>query len=127
MLAALALLAAFSQAPQPITVDGMLCHPRNLMIKYQNEKALQRLESRTKVLRVMPEIAVAVVESEPGTLNATRKRLKALPGILRADLDRAAMPAYDPNDPLWPDQWDMRAIRADLAWDIQRGSQRVTV
>ncbi|HZH98919.1 MAG TPA: S8 family peptidase, partial [Fimbriimonadaceae bacterium] len=32
-----------------------------------------------------------------------------------------------PNDPKWPDQWHMRQIKADQAWDRSFGSNQITV
>lgn len=127
MLAAIASLALAINQNAPITVDGELCHPRNLMVKYQNAAALQSLEQRAHVIRVMPEIHYAVVESQPGTLKLARRLIASWPGVQRVELDRCAKPAYDPNDPTWPDQWDMRAIRTNYAWDTQRGDPSVIV
>jgi hypothetical protein len=50
-----------------------------------------------------------------------------MPGISRVEYDRAARPAYTPNDPKWPDMWHARTIKADLAWDLSFGSNAITV
>ncbi len=47
--------------------------------------------------------------------------------VLRADYDTARKCAYVPNDPLWNQQWDMRAIKTDTAWDLSLGSSAATV
>ncbi|HVT10659.1 MAG TPA: S8 family serine peptidase [Fimbriimonadaceae bacterium] len=127
MLAALVSLVFAVNQNAPVVVDGELCHPRNLMVKYQNAAALQSLRLRTKVIRVMPDIHYAVVQSQPGMLKQARKQMATWTGVQRVDLDRCALPAYDPNDPVWPDQWDMKAIRTNYAWDTQRGDPNVVV
>lgn len=51
----------------------------------------------------------------------TRDALSRVPGVIRVDFDRSARPAYMPNDPLWPQLWHFRTIKADLAWDTSKG------
>lgn len=107
----------------PINVEGTLCHPNRLMVKLSRPDALKSVSrAGARVLRTMPEIGWAVVESKPGRLISTRNLLKATPGIASVTFDRAARPAYDPNDALWPDMWHFRTIKANLAWDISFGS-----
>jgi hypothetical protein len=127
MLAALGFLLAASQSNAPIVVDGMLCHPRNLMVKYADDETLKTLRYTASVVRVFPQIHYAVVQAKPGMLRAARKQLSSWRGVRHVEYDRCAKPAYDPNDQYWPNQWDMRAIRANYAWDAQRGNPNVAV
>jgi subtilisin family serine protease len=116
----LLVLSAISAAPslEPIRVDGVLAHPNHLLVKYDSLSALADL----KVVRVISAIHWAVIETPTGQLRTTRHALQRVPGIERVDYDRAAKIAYAPNDAKWGDQWNMRAIKADLAWDTSLGS-----
>lgn len=127
MLAAIGFLLALNLSDRPIIVDGELCHPRNLMVKYADDASLRYLKQRTYVVRVMPEIHYAVVGTVNGQLKQARAQLQRWKGVVRVDLDRCALPAYDPNDQYWPNEWHMRAIRANYAWDMLKGSPDVTV
>src|SRR2546423_228149 len=128
-LLSVALLGAASQANvQPIRVDGELCHPRNLLVKLDSFDRREELQAAgARVVRELPEIGYAVVETPLQGLQRARALLKHIPGVLRVDLDRAALPCYTPNDPMWSDEWHSRAIKADLAWDITKGSSSVIV
>jgi hypothetical protein len=127
MLAALGLFVAVTQSNAPIVVDGELCHPRNLMVKYADDEALRTLRYAAPVIRVFPQIHYAVVRAKPGMLRAARKQLSSWRGVQHVEYDRCAKPAYDPNDEYWPNEWHMRAIRANYAWDTQRGDPNVAV
>lgn len=111
-----------AQAGKPIQIDGTWCHPNRLLVHVDGpvaQKAL--LRSGMRVLRSMPQIDWVVVEAPRNQLQLSRRRLNALPG-LNAQLDRAAFPAYTPNDPMWPDMWHFVAVKANLAWDLSFGS-----
>lgn len=115
-------------ALQPISIDGMLCHPSRLMVKLDDIGRTYELAQRGyRVIRSFDEIGWAVIETEPGNLLAVRSQLGKEAGVKRVDLDRAALTAYTPNDPKWPDMWHATKIKADLAWDISFGSNTVTV
>lgn len=110
----------------PVSVDGVLCHPTQLLVKLEDMGDTRALEG-VRVLHTYPQIKLAVVETEPGTLRATRQKLAGEAGVTRVEYDRAARPAYTPNDPKWPDMWHARTIKADLAWDLTFGANTVTV
>jgi serine protease len=48
--------------------------------------------------------------------------LQAQPEIEMAELDVLRHPAFDPDDALYPYQWDLPMIQAPLAWDVARGA-----
>jgi hypothetical protein len=127
MLAALGFLAAAATSDQPIVVDGQLCHPRNLLVKYENQVILDSLETKATVIRVIPQIQYTVVRSRENRLQATRRALRTLTGVTRVDLDRCSLPAYEPNDFHWPNMWHMKAIKANLAWDTTKGDSDIVV
>ncbi len=123
ILIAAALSLSSAQVFEPITVDGTLCHPRNLLVKVSGDAALASVQSTgSVVLQSFDEIDWAVIQVPAGRLQTTRKRLAGAPGIAECTLDRAAIPAYTPNDTLWPDQWHMRQIKANFAWDTTVGT-----
>jgi subtilisin family serine protease len=127
LLAATLALSAPSDF-QPIIVDGTLCHPRNLLVKLHDDQGLHSIEAAgATVVRTIPEIGWAVVRTPSGMLKATKQILSVAPGIEACTVDRAALPAYTPNDPMWGDLWHMRTIKADLAWDTSLGTKRAIV
>lgn len=106
----------------PVRVEGKLCHPRRLFVQVSpsaREEELARTGAR--VIRKLDPIGFWIVETPPNRLLSTRAKLRSVSGVARVDLDIAHRPAYDPNDPLWPDQWHMRAINAHTAWDLSFG------
>jgi subtilisin family serine protease len=127
MLAAIVIALAASAQNAPITVAGGLVHPRNLMVQYTDESSLDSLRKMGTIVRVIPQIRYAVLETKPGRLISSHDSLGSYPGIEKVDYDHCAKPAYDPNDQYWPQQWDMRAIKANLAWDSQKGNPNVIV
>lgn len=124
----LALAGPALTAVKPVLVSGELCHPRNLLVKLDAPTRMSQLErDGWKILRKMPEIDYVVIQTPDNTLQRSRMRLQSEAGVLQVDLDRAAEPAYDPNDPMWPNQWHSRAINANLAWDTTKGDPSVVV
>ncbi|MBS1720688.1 MAG: S8 family serine peptidase [Armatimonadetes bacterium] len=109
----------------PIEVEGTLCHPRRLIVQCDSPSTVKLPGGR--VLWFRPEIGYACVEVPNGTLLESRASLRKLRGINRVDLDRAARPAWTPNDPTYPNQWNMPAMNMPAAWDRTLGSPNVVV
>lgn len=107
----------------PIVVDGTLCHPTRLIVRPSAVfRPLDLQRYGVTVERAFPQIGYLVVETRPGALKATRDQLRRSGAFERVDYDRAARPAYVPNDPMWPDMWHARTLKADKAWDLSFGS-----
>ncbi|RYG33980.1 hypothetical protein EON81_16790 [bacterium] len=120
---AVAALAASISVPLPIRVEGRLVHPHRFMVKAGPEADL----SGYRVIARYPQIGWATVEID-GTVNpGALARLSERPGVAEASYDRAAQAAYTPNDPDWNQQWHLRTIKTDLAWDRSLGSNKITV
>lgn len=114
--------------PEPILVDGQLCHPRHIVIETTEEKRALSVAGRSaKVVKRYPEVGFIVLDVPTSQLSSTKKRLAATFGDRHVEYDGAGRPAYEPNDTLWPDMWHAKAIKADLAWDISFGSDSAIV
>lgn len=129
MLSAISLfVVAGIQGGAPITVDGTLCNPHRLMVKVADARGEQSVRSlNATVLRRLPQIGYLVVQAPEFNLQQTRRGLREMPGIEDVELDRVARIAYDPNDPLYPNQWGLQAMRVNYAWDMSLGTSDVTV
>jgi subtilisin family serine protease len=112
---------------EPIVVEGVLCHPQRLLIKSSDVNALRSIEKQGRIIKRFPEIGWSVIEAPIGRLQQARRQLSSVAGIEAVELDRAARPAYEPNDPQWPNMWHFRTIKAHLAWDISFGSSQAVV
>ncbi|MBS1713711.1 MAG: S8 family serine peptidase [Armatimonadetes bacterium] len=125
---ALTFSAALAGGELPIVVEGELCHPNRLLVKAPVSRVASVAPAAgLKVLKGLPEIGWSVVQVPDGRLRQAKAWLAAQAGVQEVEFDRAAKLAYEPNDPLWPDQWHMRSIRADKAWDIDKGNSSVVV
>ncbi len=112
----------------PIVVDGWLCNPTRLMVKAPAQSArAAAVKVNGRVIATFPQIGWATVELPPVDLHAARKAMESVSGVQKVAYDRAAQLAYDPNDPLWPNEWHMRQIKCDLAWDTSKGSDQTIV
>lgn len=124
-----AMLAAASTPSQlPITVEGMLCHPTRLMVKVKNNDSYLILKrSGFNVIKEFPEIKWAVVETAANTLQGTKAKLHQNSTVENVTYDRAAAPAYTPNDPMWPNMWHAANVRLGEALDLSFGSNKIVV
>lgn len=159
MLSLFAALALSAASNEPVVVDGVLCHPRRILVKMKDGVSPDRLildgplaasppnplslngkgrlspnhswkssDSGARLVRWMPEIGWAVIElGQAGQLRSTLRRIRNDRFVAQATLDRAALPAYTPNDPRWPDQWGPAYIKVNLAWDLSLGSNAAIV
>ena len=78
-------------------------------------------------MATFPQIGWTTVEVPFGKLKSAKLKLQSLKSVETVQYDRAAKTAYTPNDSLWPNQWHMRTIKADLAWDTNKGSSSTIV
>jgi serine protease len=54
-------------------------------------------------------------------------RLRALPGVVYAEPNYMRRLHFQPNDPRFSLQWNMKMLGVNRTWDIQKGSTSVTV
>ncbi len=124
----LAVLVSATPVDQPIRMGDLLCHPRRLLARYESLKeAESSLPHRSRILQWIPELNIAVIETAAGALQKSRNWMLNNTGAEWVEFDRAARPAYIPNDPMWPDMWHMTAIKADKAWDHSFGGTNAVV
>lgn len=124
----MALALAGVQADLPVLIDGAPFHPRRVLVKTQDMTLTRRLASNgVRVIRTMPEIGWIVVEIPGMGPKKVALALRGFKGVEKIELDRAAYPAYTPNDPLYGNQWGISAIKVDKAWDISKGNKNVIV
>lgn len=112
----------------PIEVNGHLVHPRRLIVEMTGPSAAQSIRSLgAKIVRRLPQIDRVVIEVATDKLVGVQKMLTSKRGIGRVDWDGAAKLAYTPNDPYWGNQWHLRDIKVDTAWDLSLGSSEILV
>jgi subtilisin family serine protease len=103
-------------------------HPTRLIVRFvpgaapdflpgsQNARALGRIPNLYTV-HVPPGLSVDEAVS----------RYRARASVLYAEPDIAISVATTPNDPRWPEQWDMVKVAAPAAWDLLTDSSDVVV
>ncbi|MCW5943958.1 MAG: S8 family serine peptidase [Fimbriimonadaceae bacterium] len=124
------LVAVFAFAgygDRPVRIDGEECHPRRLLVKVAPGQRAPLELTNVRTIREFPEIGWVVVENSSGDLASIRAHLARLPGVVDVRFDRAARPAYDPNDPMYPDMWHYRNLHVPEAWDLEKGRSGVVV
>jgi hypothetical protein len=107
-------------------------HPEHLFVKSRAEAAPDDLDHALEAagaatLQDLPQIGWRIVKVDPSRLHAAREALAASGVFERVDYDHALELAHVPNDPYWYGMWHMTKIRADLAWDVERGDPAVRV
>ncbi len=122
-MTALFLPLVLAQLEIPVIVRGALVHPTRLLVKVADAKAEDAILDSGLVIRDrIPQIGYVTIEIPPLQHEAMLRKVGRLPGVLSAQLDYAKELAFTPNDPQWTNQWHVRTITADLAWDRSFGS-----
>ncbi len=130
LLTALALISLFSAAEQPILTrrTHVLAAPDRIIVRFQDETARRACEQAGfAVLRDIPEIGYSVLRVPWGQVDESIERLVQKGWASEAYPDRAYQLAYEPNDPLFPSQWNLFRMQVPSAWDWTRGSPQVVV
>jgi subtilisin-like proprotein convertase family protein/subtilisin family serine protease len=73
--------------------------------------------SRTYIVKVPPET----------DLSSMIKKLKENPNVENAQVDYFARMAAVPNDRYYQEQWGLRQIKCEEAWELEKGSQEVII
>jgi hypothetical protein len=130
MLLALALLALPFQDARP--ARPLHVHPQRLLV--QLDPSLERAsladlraDLGLRELWNLPQIGWRAVEVPAGKLATTKAALEADPSVRAVSFDPRKEVAYVPNDTYWANQWHMTQIKANLAWDTEKGDPSVVV
>jgi hypothetical protein len=120
-----------------LTTSGPAAQPPRVsrdtfLVKFAPQVSARQIASvmakeKVQVLGLIPHISYHVLRSPDHRAVELVGRFRAMPGVLEACPDRVYLPAYEPNDPLWPQQWGPRKIEAPACWDTQRGDPRVII
>lgn len=122
------LIAVALASQQPISVDGNLVNSRNLLVKVAGPaKELLRKQLGLTVKKEFKEIGYVLVEAPAGELQLTRNKVRMVSGVQAVQFDRVAKVAYEPNDPLFPNQWNLPAMNVPDAWTLSLGNTPTTV
>ncbi len=107
-------------------------NPTRLLVKVKagathDEIAAAHARAGGRLLQDLPQIRWQIVEVPYGRQREVAARYAQEPAVERADLDHARKVAYVPNDPYWAYHWHLQNIKADLAWDTEKGDPSVVV
>jgi hypothetical protein len=84
-------------------------------------------ESGGEVLELIPSLNALRVSVPSSMKNTFIKAMKSKARVRYVERNVIFEALHTPNDPYWSDQWGMRIIQADSAWDIHKGSTSVIV
>ncbi len=122
--------SGMAQAEMPILTSQsrVLASPTRILVRFVDENARQQAEAHGyAILRDIPEIGYTVVRVPWGQVDETMALMHQRGWVKEAYPDRAYQPAYDPNDPLFPNQWNLFKMQVPQAWDWTRGTPQVVV
>lgn len=113
--------------------EDLLSHPFSCRISFLDRSTVVTTPggydqavaaARARGLRIRAQApAIGVFEIRGGDQPAARAALERLPGVVRARPAGALTPAaVSPDDPAFPDQWSLPAVRAPAGWDTRTSS-----
>jgi hypothetical protein len=83
--------------------------------------ALFRRHGADFLADVGQQIRIARIRVAPGTEDALRSRLEAMPQVKFVEKNYEFRPSAVPNDPEYAGQWHLPRINAPAAWDLTQG------
>jgi thermitase len=97
--------------------------PGRVLVKFKGgappDRAVATLAHRgLRAVVQIPRLGVLAVAVPQGQERAALESLRRDPLVAYAELNHAARALEAPDDPRWPEQWNMALIRADLAWEV---------
>jgi hypothetical protein len=113
-----------SNTPSAVPGDPDAIHPEHLLLKVRagaDPVAAERSVRRApRAVHRRDRLARGRGGASTTAERAARSSSNAVP-FERVDFDRARRLAHVPNDPYWPQMWNLAKIRADAAWDTEQG------
>jgi subtilisin family serine protease len=123
-LGALAALASPATAVPPAPVDQLPCPgvamPERTVLLAAPPSVPLPADAREWGGVPQLGLRVAVLPTEERA-RAAAGELARLPLVRSAEVDRRVTAHQAPNDPLLPNQWALRSVRAPAAWDVETG------
>jgi len=128
----LPLLLALPLPQRSAPAEALPHHPRRLLVQVERDLdhlslAALRADLALVELWNLPQIGWRAIEVPEGRLEAVRAALTADARVRAVTLDVRSELAHVPNDPYWGGMWHMPQIRAQLAWDTEKGDPSVVV
>ncbi len=132
MLPTIAALVLGSTSQHVLPAEEPRIHPRRLLVKMDarfQPLHVDALFARLGVRELwnLPQIGWRALEVAPGALHATKLLLEHDRAFLDVQYDHRRRLAYTPDDPLYPGMWQLTRIRANLAWDTEKGDPSVVI
>jgi len=75
----------------------------------------------------IPQIKVKVLKVNPEAQDAVIEALSHNPAVEFAEKNYIAQAFFDPNDPGFVNQWGMKTINAQYAWNVTKGNSDVKI
>ncbi len=105
-----------------------LAAPNRVMAKFTNSPA--KLAARIAgfpILREIPQIGYTVLLVPYGKVDSSIRWLIQAGIVQEAEPDHVYFPAYTPNDPLFPNQWNLFDQKIPQAWDVIKGDSSTII
>ncbi len=121
-------LSPFSEQPIVTRQSHVLAAPDRILVRFTSETARKACEGAGfTILRDIPQIGYTVVRVPWGQVDESIALFMRNGWASEAYPDRAYRLAYEPNDPLFPSQWNLFRMQLPQAWDWTRGNPQVVV
>lgn len=130
VLATILWLGWWAKAEMPIwtSQSRVLASPTRAIVRFVNEKSRRHAEScGFAIIREIPDIEYTVVRVPWGQVDESIELMKKSGWVKEAYPDHAYQMAYNPNDPLFPNQWNLFKMQVPQAWDWTRGTPQVVI
>ena len=106
--------------------------PGRVLVKFKEgippNRAVAALSRRgLRMVGQIPRLGVLAVAVSRGRESAALEGLRRDPLVAYAELNHVARSLEAPNDPRWPEQWNMAIIRADLAWEVVTDTHGIVI
>ena len=104
--------------------------PGEIIVGFENVSAgtLEGLrEAGGHIIDEISQLQAVVVCVPTGTETEFIKAVNSIQGFRYAEPNGIVYGTYTPNDPEWNQQWNMRIIEADKAWDINKGDPTLII
>lgn len=120
--------AANLQEPLLTSDTRVLAAPDRLIVRMPDAKSKQLCETLGyEVIREIPQINYTVLRVPYGQVDETARLLRAWKVVEEAYPDRAYKKAFEPDDPRYPNQWNLARMNLPPAWDITQGDPNIKI